>query len=187
MTTIQSSHTIPIIRLQQCLHNEYLKCVLTECLPSDEFVSVLLPCVLSSHLFSTSEIKYTLYNSIVLIKILSFYQFGNWLLLWEKSPEPLNLKSRIEMFFHHWDSETAYSSLVYNEVFLDFNVFLINVLRISLLFFNLLHYLTRKFSPSLKFLWVLLRLSSVQNSKQTPAPLFSQKIETIGGKQDSLI
>ena len=91
--------------------------------------------------YTWEERRDKIYNSTVLIKIFSFSQFGYWLFLWEKSLETLNLKNRIEMFFHHWDTETAYSSLVYNEVFLDFNVFLINVWRISLLFFNLSYYI----------------------------------------------
>ena len=114
------------------------------------------------------HIKDKIYSSTVLIKIFSFSQ-SIWILV-EKTPETFNIKNRIELLFLvlHCSvfTDTAYSSLVYNEVFLDFNVFLINVLRISLLFFNLSYYLTRIFSPPLKILSVLLRLILVQNSSE---------------------
>ena len=82
-------------------------------------------CFITCVLFYTWKIKYT--------ALLLWSRFSHFLNLdigcfWEKYTEILNLKHRIEMFFIGPSfTETAYSSLVYNEVFLDFNVFLINV------------------------------------------------------------
>ena len=73
MTAIYSSHTRPIEKLKLCLHNEYLKCVLTQGLSSDENVYLFY------YMCSALHMKDKIYSSTALIKIFSFSQFGYWL------------------------------------------------------------------------------------------------------------